>query len=142
MGSAGTSDYVDWALSELLAGSDTPNLRILAGLPRPPYWLDVEHYFEGTLADLGLTLPEPRSYLRQYAREIARAIVSGETLPVDGGYELYQIWQVLDYPASLRNWLYLMDGLDPETFGELEDAELETAIRGEAKRLLECPDAP
>jgi hypothetical protein len=35
-----------------------------------------------------------------------------------------------------------MDGLETESYCELEDAELDTAICREAKRLLESPDAP
>jgi hypothetical protein len=136
LGSATSSDYVDWALTELLAGTDTPNLRILAGLPKPPYWPEVQLYFARTLDDLGLTLPEPEAYLREYVQDIARAILSGVTAPMDGCHEIYEIWMETGYPGHLHDWVFLDEGLDPETYRELSEAELEAAIRRGAEALL------
>jgi len=142
MGSARLSDYVDWAVSELVAGVDTPNLRILAGLPKPPYWPEVVRYFELALADLNWSPPEPRDYLRQYARRIAQDIIAGNTPPLQGRDEIWEVSQALRYPASLVPWLYLDECMDPRTCRELEGPELETAIRHEAELLLQDPDAP
>jgi hypothetical protein len=136
IGTATSSDYVDWAVAELLAGTDTPNLRILAGLPKPPYWPDVERHFERTLMEMGLTLPEPEAYLREYVRDIARAILSGDTAPMAGCREIYQIWMDRGYPGNLGDWVYLDEGLDPGTYRQLSDSELEAAIRREAELLL------
>jgi len=141
MGSVWLSDYVDWAVSELAAGADTPNLRILAGLSKPPYWSEVERYFELALAELGWSLPEPGGFLRRYARKIAQDIVAGDTPPLQGRDEIWEVSQALGYPASLAPWLSLDECMDPRTCRELEGPELETAIRHEAEVLLKDPEA-
>src|ERR1051326_6368885 len=82
-GALTASDYVDWALSELLSGVDTPNLRTLAGLSKPPCWPEVEHCFRRTRADLGWNLPEPDAYLREYVHDLARALLAGEASPAE-----------------------------------------------------------
>lgn len=129
MGSAGSSDYVDWAVSELVAGLDTPNQHILAGLPMPPYWPDVEHYLERTLADLRWSLPEPEAYLQQSLREVARAIVSGDISFFEGRDEIWRVSRALGYPDSLADWPLLDEGIDPATSRELPIEALEAAIR-------------
>jgi hypothetical protein len=139
-GALTAGDYVDWALSELLAGVDTPNLRILAGLSKPPYWPEVDFYFQKTLADLGWSLPEPEAYLREYVLDLARAILAGEVPPAVACHEMYEIWRARNYPASLQCWNLLGEGLDPNTLEEFDDARWDLAVRREALRLLQNPD--
>jgi hypothetical protein len=88
IGIARTGEYIDWALSELEAGVDTKNLRILAGLSEPAFWSEVEFYFQRALDDLGLKLPDEDAYLEQYVQEVLRGVVSGEIEPSDGWQEV------------------------------------------------------
>jgi hypothetical protein len=142
LGDATSTDFVDWAVEELVASRDTPNLRILAGLPKPPYWAEVEYYFRRTLEDLGWEMPERVTYLRQYARETAADILSGAIPALDGRDEIWRVSHALGYPTSLRSWIYLDECMDPVTLCELEKEELEAAIRSEAELLLQVADAP
>ena len=129
-------DYVEWALSELEAGVDTPNLCILAGLTKPLYWWDLEHHFDKTLDELKVILPQREHFLLQCARKIAGEIVSGSIAPVAGCHKIYKIFLVLEYPSELSNWLYLDEELEPGTYRELSGAIWDAAIVREAKALL------
>jgi hypothetical protein len=127
-------NYVEWALSELEAGLDTSNLRILAGLSQPLYFADVDHYFKATLVDLEIDLPPGDVLLRQWACQIAYDIASGVKLPQEGCAEISALYRHLDYTPELHNWDVLEDGYLPEGSGY--SAGLNSAIVDEAKALL------
>ncbi len=137
MGRVVSEDYVDWAMSEVMDGWESPNLAILAGLCKPLYRPEVEFYFRQTLDDLGWTLPGPEAALRQYARNVAQKIISAAVPPVEGCREIYNVLVALDYALDLQAWLYLDEQLEPDTYADLQDAQLDAVIISEAKVLLE-----
>ena len=61
MGDALGEDYIAWAVDLLVAGRDTPFLRILAGLNPTHKRGEIEEYFLRTCKKLGLELVELRS---------------------------------------------------------------------------------
>lgn len=133
-GRAIMEDYVEWALSELESGLDTPNLRILAGLAQPLYSVDVERYFKRTLADLKIELPSDDLFLRQYVCQLARDIVSGAMSPTEGCRKIVGLWFHLDHTPELRNWDVLEDDL--YVYGGKGGDGMNSAIVKEAKALL------
>lgn len=141
LGIARTGEYIDWALSELEAGVDTRNLRILAGLSGLDSSFEVEFYFQRALDDLGLKLPDEAAYLEQYVREVLRGVVSGEVEPSDGWSQVHTVWLALDYPAHLCDWVLLGDDLEPGTYRDLEEGEFAVAVRREAERLLRSEES-
>ena len=45
--------------------------------------------------------------------------------PLDGCRQIYGVYRDLGYTDDMRPWLYLDDGLEPETYEELEGEKLE-----------------
>lgn len=131
-----SQDIVAWAYAELEEGRDTPNLRILAGLRSPLDWGVVEHYFGATLRERGWEVEDGKPFLRHYIVEITREILAGARNPVTASQDIYALYQQLDYPIDLSNWLYITDGLDPDTHKEISRESLNRAILREAQRTL------
>ena len=133
----GLSAFVDWAVFMLEAGYDTEHLRMLSILGSAPVRADIDYYFGQTLYELDWTVPPIPLLLRLYARIVAEEIVEGKAAPVEGCHAIYRVYLALDYPVEMQTWLYLDDGLEPETYQEFEGENLDKAIRQEARRLLE-----
>src|SRR5262245_17294724 len=91
LGNDTADDYIQWAVTELVAGAEAPSVAILAGLGRPLDRWEITFYFERALGELGLRLPEPRGFLLEFARGIAADIFAGAVSPQDGAWELYPI---------------------------------------------------
>src|SRR5262249_40999699 len=136
LGSATYEDYIDWAVKCLESGIDSKNIRILAALQRPLYSSEVEDYFKKSLNDLGWKLPSRRECLLAYARSLAEQILSGDISPLDGCSKIYKVVVALQYPREMMSWVYLDEGLDPETYSDLQAAEWDQAIVNEASRLV------
>jgi hypothetical protein len=136
MGMATYEQYVDWAVSCLEAGIDSKNICILASLQKPLYSSEVEDYFNRSLKDLGWELPDPKECIIEYARSFAKEILSGYVSPLEGCRKIYRVVVALQYPRELMSWLYLDEGLEPETYRDLEGEELDEAIIKEARRFI------
>lgn len=136
LGSATSEDFVDWAVACLESNLDSKNIRILASLRKPLYSSEVDDYFNRSLKDLGWTMPEPRECLLEYARSIAKQIVSGDLPPLEGCRKIYDVVVALQYPRELMAWLYLDEGLHPANYSDLQGAEWDDAIMSEANRLV------
>lgn len=129
-------EYVDWAVGCLESGLDSKNIRILASLRKPLYSSEVEEYFNRSLRDLGWHLPDRKECLMEYARGFARGIVAGTISPLDGCRKIYSVVVSLQYPKELMPWLYLDEGLEPETYSELSGGPWNTKIIQEAQRFI------
>lgn len=136
VGEASTAEPVEWAESALLAGLDSPHLRILAGLSQPFHWSEVEHCFERALADFEIVEPEPAEAKRRRVREIAEKIVSGEVSPTRGCCEMRELVETLGYHDDFGDWFYLQEGQEPRNGSKLAPRELNAAIMRQARLLL------
>jgi hypothetical protein len=136
MGMATFEQYIDWAVSCLESDVDSKNIRILASLQKPLYSSEVEDYFNRSLKDLGWELPKPKECIIEYARSFAKEILSGQMSPLEGCRKIYRVVVALQYPRELMSWLYLDEGLEPETYRDLEGKELDEAIIKEARRFI------
>ncbi len=136
--------FADWAVSLLEEKYDSKNIRILASMFNAKAHSDVEIYVRKSLEDLNWGFPDKEKCLLNYSKEIARQIVENEMAPVEGCRKIYEICWNLDYSNKLHRWIYLDEGLDPETYDFLydsyENAEpteaLKKAIIKEANELL------
>jgi len=131
-------DYVKWAIAALENGFDSPNLRILAGLPSPAWRSDAEPYLFRALEELQIAIPNRDEVFREYAKEIARKIVNAEISPKEGA-ELIEsrVVSPLNHPEDLIAWCYLSEGLDPKTYANLVRKNLDQAIHSQAMDLLD-----
>ncbi len=130
-------DFVDWAVFLLEEGYDTEHLRMLASLGPAPASADIEYYFGQTICELNWIVPPLPILLRLYAQDIAQRILDGTVPALEGCHEIYGIFRDLGYPEDMKSWLYLDDGLAPETYMELEGENWDMAIRQEAWRFLQ-----
>ena len=139
MGLANYDDTIEWAISMLEAGIETDNLRILASfiLEKLPNPSEIDDYFQRSLKDLGWMTPSPEESLRQYARGLCEDILSDVIEPTEVLFELYKVSRALDYPSDMLAWDFLVDGLEPTTFRDLDSTELNDAIEREARMFLE-----
>lgn len=138
LGTARHEDYVDWAVACLESDLDSKNIRILASLRNAASPSEVENYFNRSLQDLGLTVPDRRECLVEYARGVAQQIVSGDVSPLDGCSQIYRVVRALDVPHEMIAWLYLDEGLHPHNLGDLQGADWDEAIKSEAARFIEA----
>ena len=136
LGTATSEDFVDWAVACLESNLDSKNIRILASLQKPLHSSEVDDYFNRCLQDLGWTMPGRQECLLEYARSLAKQILSGDLTPVDGCRKMYRLVVALEYPRELMAWLYLDEGMD-WNYGELQGADLDNAILSEANRLVQ-----
>ncbi len=105
MGLATPDEAADWAVGELDEDRDGRALRILAGLAKPASWWEAEPLLEKALIEVGCGLRASRDLCVEYARDIARAFLSG-TLPAsDAAREVGRIYYAIGYPSALCDWI-------------------------------------
>ena len=136
LGNLAQDAIVDWALAELEVGHDSESLRILAGMRDHPYPTEVELYFFRTLKELAIEPPDKGQALNSYCRFIAEQILNGSMTPKNGCNELDWIYRCLDYPGELQEWLLLAEGLDPQTYGDMNPQQFDAAVKRVASELL------
>lgn len=121
-GLANSQTLVDWAISELIDGLDSPHLRILAGLSEPLDSLEVDRIFRYALKELDFQVPNLQVCRWQYVRFLVQKVLEAdsfatfptETFPMDILWELYDIEQSLQSCSSLWHWssiYYAWEGL-------------------------------
>jgi hypothetical protein len=129
----------DWATDQLVAGLDSPNLRIRAGLSGDD-GEETRSYFARALADLGIPVPDQRECLIQQCGDIARDVLGGAMAPFTAFGVLWRITRKLNYPAVLRCWTRLDCDLDIMDDRELPVAQREEAVRQACKHFLAVLD--
>jgi hypothetical protein len=142
-GSSSGSRIVDWAVDALVAGWDSPSLRVLAGLEKPPNEFEVDRYVTQVAQELRIDIPNRRGLGELYALVIARDLVDGAAPPYEGSRELRRLWLVLGCPTSLQPWSMYEDGFElarDGIYGSVGDVERD--IINEAKRMLAAAACP
>ncbi|MFF4321200.1 hypothetical protein [Streptomyces sp. NPDC001568] len=142
VGEVSASEVVDSACDALVAGLDTPNLRILAACTRAEADYDVHDLLPPALAELGLTLHPVGGEAGQEAavRALARRMLAGELKP----WELtFQIHRRYGHELPLTERLAELD----DEYGMLEDgdeaiAQVDEEVTAEARRLANLSTVP
>lgn len=113
LGSAYSKDYTEWAESLLYDDVESENVAILAGMgyERDPDSEEVETYFQKSLIDLGLTLPDEKEGLKIYAKALCEQIVAGDLEPEEGVSILETFYSQSDYEAIYSIWSELSEDL-------------------------------
>jgi hypothetical protein len=127
--------FVEWAGEQIVAGEDSPSLRILAGLTgNDP--AETEMYFVKALAERGISLPDRVECLIQYCGDVAREILAGSRPPVAAFRLLWRITDQLNWPGVLRCWVQLECDLDGMEYDQVPVATQEEAVRAVCKHFL------
>ncbi|APU43496.1 hypothetical protein [Streptomyces sp. TN58] len=142
VGDISASEVVNSACDALVAGLDTPSLRILAACTRAEADYDVHDLLPPALAELGLTLHPASGETGQEAavRAIARRMLAGELQP----WELtFRIHRRYGHELPLAERLAELD----DEYGMLEDgdeavAQIDAEVTAEARRLANLPMVP
>jgi hypothetical protein len=130
-------EYIDWAISMLESQYDGYNLRILAGLTSNYSSSETEAYFNRVIKELNIIVPEHEVILRAYLIEIAKEIICGITLPINGVNMIHKyVLTPLEHPRDLMGWCYLWESLEPTTFDLITNDKMDQTIIDFAKRYL------
>ena len=111
------SDFVDWAIACLEDGFDSKSLRLLAGMDKThSIRADFEELFRRSLQELDLKYLDKKEFLLNYAKEVARQIISNEIESVEAVEKIYKVYVRLNYLVELEMWGLLYDGHSYEWF--------------------------
>ncbi len=113
LGEAHAKDYTDWAENMLKQGSGSENIAILAGLglDKAPDPKEIKYYFNKSLKDAGLELPEKKDCVLDYARYICGEIIEGRISPVKGMHILDSLYLKTDYDPVYSIWSELSEDI-------------------------------
>ena len=139
-GRSDSKALVDWATDQLVAGKDSPALRILAGLAADDS-REIREYFKKTLADLRVPCPSEHDCLVYYCGDIARDILANKVRPLSAFNSLWQVTSELDYPSVLRCWTQLEVDLDVMEYYERSVPEREAAVRQACEHFMQVLDS-
>lgn len=135
LGVARPNDYIEWAEDQLLAGSESKNMALLASMDfdKPIGTYELLDYFNKCIAELNVEWPDKKTSLRDYSKTVCLAIISGKLEPQTGLHLFLQFNLASNYSENLfRIWGWLEEdislletGFDP-TFnnGLLEGTDL------------------
>lgn len=137
-------EIVDWAVQEIIAGSDTPEISVLAGMYPPFYYSDIDEQFAKVLDEMGIIPPDKKTCLRLYARQIAQALLDDKIpLPI-ACHMLYRIY-CASYDAEYFIWEQLnaarrdiiADGISLYFYEfDLTPENFDAVVRLEARKFL------
>lgn len=114
---ATNADFVDWAFDCLEEGFDSKSLRLLAGLSKDHnISRDFDELFEKSLNELGWRYLSESEVLPDFAKDIAKSIISGEQKAVDGVEMISDIHFRLGSPKELEIWMLLEEGHSDEWY--------------------------
>ncbi|HET6408623.1 MAG TPA: hypothetical protein VFG14_12130 [Chthoniobacteraceae bacterium] len=111
LGRAQAGDYIDWAVDALALGSDSPNLRILAGLDRFISPFEAEEHFKKARKELGLSAPGRQQAILDYAISLAETILEPGSDYQTIVSKLAELCHSNEYPDFLMEWYSVEDGL-------------------------------
>lgn len=123
MGNALAEDYVAWAVELLVAGRDTPSLRVLAGLDPALERTDIEVYFLRCCKELKLRPVEPSENPREAAPLVRRLYRAGTLSPKETLQLMSTLFELSDrrdpllglwYALDIGHFALFDDGFSPE----------------------------
>lgn len=133
---AESESLIDWAVGEMVAGRDSPNLRLLAGLCEVDRD-EARQLFGKAMADLGNQIPDKRECLIQFCGDTAREVLAGTTPPLTAFESIMRLNMELDYPEIMQCWMQL--DYDFDCMGDREGSALdrqEEAIRETCRQFI------
>ena len=128
-GNLTTDQLPDIGVSGLEEGLDTPSLCILAGLSKNESPYQINHYFQQTLNELNIQLPDKRQAAIEYALAIVDEILEGKKDVIIGTREIrYKAIDSYDFFSESKQYCYDSIGFEKayglfDTFDELSNAD-------------------
>ncbi|MCW8216036.1 hypothetical protein [Streptomyces griseolus] len=142
MGEIRATEVVTAACDALVAGLDSPALRILAACTRTEADYDVPDLLPPALDELGLTFHPAGSVTGQEAaaRALAARMLAGELTPRELTFRVHQRFgHELPLAEQLAN---LDDDYDVIEYGNRTQAQVDADVTTEALRLTQHPRVP
>lgn len=131
------SDAVRAAEEALLAGVDTPALRIVAGLEAHTRPSELAALGERLLREFGLSRPSRRALIEALARTHARAFLAGDLEASAFAETLYGLSRRDSDPTEGHHpWCQLQDDISLAADGDGDPRVAHEALRREAERLV------
>ncbi|MEV0638662.1 hypothetical protein AB0I77_27735 [Streptomyces sp. NPDC050619] len=142
MGEVRASDVVNAACDALVAGLDTPALRLLAACTRAEADYDVHELLPEALGELGLTFYPVASDAGQEAaaRALARCMLAGELTPREFTSRIHHRYGH-ELPLTER-LAELDDEYDTIDYGDRTVDQVNAEVTAEARRLAVHPHVP
>lgn len=128
-GNLTTDQLPDIGVKGLEEGFDTPSLCILAGLNKNESPSQIEHYFNMTLDELKIELPDKRQAAIEYAFAIVDEILEGKKDVIEGSREIrYKAIDSYDFFSESKKYCYDSIGFESayglfDTYDELSNAD-------------------
>jgi hypothetical protein len=94
------------AVELLVAGHDTPALRVISAFDAPSHW-EIRPWVERYLTEAQLPPITDDAARWRLAYQAAEEIVAGTVTPLEGATRLWRLCNALDMPKSLRYFVYL-----------------------------------
>ncbi|HYF49658.1 MAG TPA: hypothetical protein VEJ63_09645 [Planctomycetota bacterium] len=91
-----TEAAIDWAMTELCNGKDTPTLRILAGLSPQTPPAELESYFRRACNELRYEVPSDDDVVYEFVVDLARQYREGAISRAELVTRTYQCWSDTD----------------------------------------------
>lgn len=142
VGEIRASEVVNAACDALVAGLDTPGLRILAACTRAEADYDVHDLLPAALDELGLTFYPVASEAGQEAaaRTLARRMLAGELTPREFTFRIHQRYGH-ELPLTER-LAELDDEYDVLDYGDRTVDQIDAEVTAEARHLAAHPTVP
>lgn len=99
--------WIDWAYEMLLAGFETTNLLILAGMGQQREYFEMRTLTDKVFADLKLDYSDTDKVIEDYAIYLSKLTINGEMKPFKVLRELKDIYIEMDYYEPLQQFYFL-----------------------------------
>jgi len=96
--------WVQWAVSQLSAGHDTPHLRILAGESAPFNVGEMSALLDRVLGELGIQAPTRETAIHEDATELATRLVETQGEDLEPLRRLRDLCIECKYPKALNDF--------------------------------------
>lgn len=145
LGLAHPSEFISWATAALVAGFDSPSLRLLAGLDlsvrSEVRKEEVDKLHQQALREIGISPPSRDVLLRWHLRSLAAKICNGK-LKIREGLDLIhrEVVGPLNHADDVRSWCLLRGAWNPDESRPYTESELEARVMRAATKLLSSTD--
>lgn len=125
--------WPDWAIELLIAGFETENLLILAGMRKPFDYFEMEGLTTKTLNELGLDYSEQLKIVQAYLTYLIHLCFNNELIPIVVLTEARDIYIELNHEVSLQQIYFLYYAKT-----DLMDDEVQWYVAGVDRRNIDA----
>ncbi|PAD74698.1 hypothetical protein [Paenibacillus campinasensis] len=143
-GNATAIDYLEWAYRMIEEDQESNSLYMLASMEETENIFKYQDYFNRSLGELEITIPDFEDCAREIIRELCLKIVNKTRDPFEVTRDIFKVTFEIDYPADLSVWVNLDDGIDriiyDDEYYKPDEKEFKEQIELEAKNYLAAQD--